>query len=308
MTRRSHRLALAVLLLSAASLPAADEVKPRWRFEKGQTLRYLLKHHEQRKVTVNVEDFETKTDVDFHWEWTVKEVDDKGVATLDAKLTGLRFEVRGRGYEFDYDSNGTNSSDDQFKKDMIAYLDDVRKAAYRLRLAPDGAVKEVRGFDSALADAPPANRVHDTNGLTLRDAAFGWYLQQALGVLPDAAVAEGGRWKRPTKTKLGSLGELSGETEYHLAKAAKAGGAKEHELRFAGARSLDLDMKWGDGSLRGPFTIAKVKGVVHFDPKTHAVARSEYKTEMSGDLKLNDSAEPVLKVELKQTVSLEARP
>jgi hypothetical protein len=49
-----------------------------------------------------------------------------------------------------------------------------------------------------------------------------------------------------------------------------------------------------------------VKGTVQFDPKAGAVRGSEYVTEMSGELKLNDSDNP-LKVEFKHKVEWEVR-
>jgi hypothetical protein len=267
-----------------------------------------MKHHETRKVTVNKEVFETKTQTDLDWAWKVKDVDAKGAATLEAKLTGLRVDITGRGYEFQYDSNGTNAGDEAYKKDLITLLDRFRRGAFRVKLASDGEVLEVHGFDPLVNEAPPESHVEDTNGLTLRDTAYAWYLQQALGRLPEAAVTPGGRWTRPAKQKLTALGEASGETTYQLAKPVEKDGRKLLPVEFSGTQSLDIDMKFAGGQLRGTMKIGKLKGTVLFDPKARSVARSDYTTDMAGDFRFNDNADAAIKVELRHAVSLEALP
>lgn len=308
MLRQSRRLALLALVLLTVALPAADGVKPRWQLKKGQVLKYLLRHHEDRTVSLKDEKFETRTELDLHWEWTVDAVDEKGTVTLKGKLAGLRAAIAGRGYEFAYDSNGTNASEEVYKKDLISYMDQLRSTAYTMRLSPEGQVIEISGFDKSLADMPPGSDVHSIHGYNLRDGSFAWYLQQSLGVLPDVQVQEGGRWKQPNKNKLAGIGELTGETEYRLTRAAKAGAAT-HELGFEGAHAMDVEMKFGTLILRGPMKIGKVRGTVQFDPKTQTVQSSEYKAEMRGDFKLNEDPDtPILKMEFKQTVTLETRP
>ena len=58
------RLTMAVLLFLGAALPlrAADDAALRWRLDKGQVLKYRLRHGEVRTVMVGDQKFTTTTD------------------------------------------------------------------------------------------------------------------------------------------------------------------------------------------------------------------------------------------------------
>jgi hypothetical protein len=299
-------LPLVLILFASAPLRAAEGVELRWAFKKGQTFKYLMKHHEVRTVAVGDGKFETTTDLDLDWQWTVADIDDKGVATVEAKLAGLKASIKGRDYEVQYDSAGKNTTEDAYAKTVVHYFDQLRFAKYRLRLGPDGRGAEFRGLDKVIADLPAGNQAADFHGLALRDDTFAWYLQQALGLLPEAKVTEGGKWKEPVKTKLAGLGEMTGQTEYRLDKPAKSGDVLCQVVRFEGSATVDLGMQFVNLSLSGPLKIIKVEGAVRFDPKAGAVHDSEYKTEMSGDLKLGDGG-TMMKVGYKQTVTWQAK-
>lgn len=299
-------LSLVLLLFASAPLHAAEGVELRWAFKKGQTFKYLMTHHEVRTVAVGDGKFETTTDLDLDWQWTVAEIDDKGVATVEAKLAGLKASIKGHDYEVQYDSAGKNTTEDAYTKTVFHYFDQLRFAKYRLRLAPDGRVVEVRGFDKVIADLPAGNQAAEFHGQGLHDDTFAWYLQQALGLLPAAKVTEGGKWKEPVKTKLAGFGDMTGQTEYRLDKPAKSGDVLCQVVRFEGSATIDLSLQLGNLGLAGPLKITKVEGAVRFDPKAGAVRDSEYKTEMSGDLKLGDGGS-IMKVGYKQTVTWQAK-
>src|SRR5262249_28280452 len=141
-------LGAAVLLLWGVSSAAGQEqgVELRWRFKKGQTFKYLLKHREVRTVEVAKQKFETTTASEYEWTWTVKDVDDKGAATLEHKFTAIRVTATGKDLDFQYDSSGANQSSDAYNKDLINLYDQLRFAGkYKVQLTPDGRVASVQG-------------------------------------------------------------------------------------------------------------------------------------------------------------------
>ena len=50
-------------------------------------------------------DYETTTDNEYDWQWTVTEIDDQGTATLEMKLNGLLVTSNGKDYEYRFDSS-----------------------------------------------------------------------------------------------------------------------------------------------------------------------------------------------------------
>jgi len=305
------RFGLVCVVLLAGSLAAHgdDAVELRWSFKKGQTLAYLLKHREVRTVEVGDNKFETTTTSDYDWEWKVREVDDQGAATLDLKLKGLRVASTGKDFEFQYDSARANESAEEFKKQTIQFYDQLRFTTFRLRLKPDGRVAEVHGFDKLLNEVTAGTQVAEFYGYNLRDDSFGWYLQMALGVLPEKAAKPGDKWKVPVQLKWAGLGQVTGQTEWGLDNPRKVGKPPCQQLRLDGAETMEVDMKWANAALRGTLKTSKLAGTVQFDPKAGAVQTSEVKADYAGDLKWGDGDQPlVLKVGFQHTLELEAKP
>src|SRR5262249_36859167 len=175
MTRSFPRLILAVLALhvaGASAVPAADPVELRWRFTKGDLRTYLFKHDEVRTVSINDQEFKTTTNSEYDWQWTVKDVEDSGVATLEMKLTGLRVKIEGKNYDLNYNSAGGNQGADDYRKKLINLFDQLRLASYKLKLKRDGRIVAIHGFDKLLGEVGNDMGVVDFNGLNLHDGTY----------------------------------------------------------------------------------------------------------------------------------------
>jgi hypothetical protein len=142
-------LSLASLVtLLVAAVPAAradDAVELRWRFKKGQVLKYRFQDHQQRTVAVGSEKLETTIDRDCEWQWKVEDVDAQGNATLEHKFTALKLRHVSKDFELEYDSSKSNDSIDDEKKKAIGLFDQIRLGTYRVKLTADGRVTEVYG-------------------------------------------------------------------------------------------------------------------------------------------------------------------
>jgi len=306
----SRGLASLLLLLSPAFLHAAEKMELQWKFKKGQVHKYLLKHREVRTVVVGDQKFETTTASEYELQWTVNDIDDKGVAVLEQKLTALRVTSTSTSFEFQYNSARGNQTDDAYKKKLVNYYDQLRFAGYRVRLKPDGRIVEVQGFDKVLGETGPDQDIANYHAINLHDGSFAWFLQQALGTLPEATVAGGGKWKVPVEGKLAEAGGLTGQVEFTLQeKPVQAGERTCQELRLTGAQALELDMKLFNNPLKGTLKTTKLAGAVRFDPKAGAVQNSEIQIEMSGDLKIGGGEKPAaFKVSFQHALELERKP
>jgi hypothetical protein len=305
-----NRALLAVsLLLAVPAVRAADTVELRWQFQKGQVLKYLLKHREVRTVAVADQKLETTTSVDYEWHFTVKDVEAAGAASLELKLAGLRVEAAGRDFAFSYDSSRSNDAEGEYNKNLKNFYDQMRFATFRLHLKPDGRVGEVYGFDKLLGETTPGTQVAEFHGYWLHDDSFGWFLQLALGVLPDRPIVPEARWKWPVPEKFKDLGTASGQLEFALDKPVKAGDRTLQQVAFSGAQATDLNMKFIDTTLSGELKTSKLKGAVRFDAAAGRVEAGEYTLDWGGDLKLGTGDKPlVLKTTIKNEVTLERKP
>jgi hypothetical protein len=286
MTRKPLVLAF---LLCCSWAWAADPGPPRWKFQKGQALNYLLKHGEVRTVEVGDQKLETTTRTEYEWTWTVADIGDKGTATLEQKLTALRVSCTGKDFQLDYDSARANTADDDYRKKLIRLLDQVRFFGnYQVRLGPRGEVVEVRGFSKLLEEHDPGMNILDFHALNLHDDTFGWFLGQALGRLPDAEQARKAKWRVDIDKEIAGMGPVTGSLDFTLKKAGAD--RRTLELDFQGTQTLDLDMKWIGIALRGKLQTTKLAGNVRFDAQAGALESSTAQIDMKGDLKFGDNS------------------
>src|SRR5436309_1630519 len=104
----------------------AEKQELRWRFKRGQKFHYVLKQREVRTASVGDRVFDTTTQTDYEWLWTVQDVDEQGMATLELKLTGLRVASNGKDFDFQYDSARGNEAPGDYKKKLIRFYDQLR--------------------------------------------------------------------------------------------------------------------------------------------------------------------------------------
>jgi hypothetical protein len=310
------RLSRVVLLaclpaLLPAAARAADAVELRWQFKKGQVLKYVLKDHEVRTVAVGEEKFERTADSEYEWHWTVLDVDDKGTATLEMKLAGLKVRSTHRmaEYDADYDSTRKNEPVSEYQKQLYNFYDQLRFGKYRMSLGRDGKVSDVYGLDKLMTETTAGTIVPDSDGLNLHDDSFGWILQAVLGAVPGKAAEEGAKWKQAAPGKLVGLGDATGETELTLEKPAKVGERTLPQVTLSGMQTIELNMKWGMRDLYGTLKTAKLAGKVLFDPKAGAVQHGATQLDFGGDVRWGNGDNAVkFRVDFKHTLELEQKP
>jgi hypothetical protein len=306
--RRCGLIAL-LLFVAASPVASADALDLRWHFSKGQVLKYLFKHREVRKVAVGDANLETTTTSEYEWDWTVQDIDDRGTATLEQKLTALRVNSTGKDFDFQYDSARGNAANEDYKKKLIAFYDQLRFTTYRIQLDRTGRVVQVTGFDKLLREANVGSQIADFYALALHDDTFAWYLQQALGTMPAKSVAVGQKWESVADAKLTDMGRLTGRNQYSLTGPAKVGDVACQELRVQGTQTLELDMTWLDNPLRGTLKIPRIAGNIRVDPKAGRVRSSDVQINMAGDLKFGSNDPPAaMRVEYEHKLELEALP
>jgi hypothetical protein len=295
---------LALFVITSLEVGAAEL---RWQFRKEQTFKYAMKHREVRLVELADQKFETTTTVEFEWQWTVQDVDADSVATLGQRFTSLVVHSTGKDFDFRYDSAQANQSQDDYTKKLIHLYEQVRFGEYRVRLRPDGRVASVSGFDKLLGEISADSNVLDFHALNLRDDTFGWYLQQALGVLPAKGAAVE-KWESRVDSKLAPFGQATGKTEYMRGKPQDEAGRILETITFKGSQLVELDMKWLNNALRGPLKVTKLTGAVRFDPKAGRVHNSTAEAEISGELLLGNDNPSKMKLSFQHTLELMAKP
>ncbi len=164
-------LALMLAFVSADSARAQAPWQFRW--EKGQSLVYRVKHVTNVSEIVEGAKVESASNLSLVKRWTVAEVDQQGVATLHLTILAMRNEQkRPNGETLIYDSVNLDKSTPELRESMSKF---INKTLVTLRVTSAGMVLDAKGSSLAKYEAEPPFAL----------------------VLPNAALKEGQSWVRP---------------------------------------------------------------------------------------------------------------
>jgi hypothetical protein len=190
-----------LLWLGTAS---AQTSPPRFHWQADQVLVYRVEQITSAAEVVGEKKVETKSKMNLTKKWRVREVDARGVATLEMSLPVLRIEnIRPTGDPLIFDSANPEKSNPEMVKELSKYVD---KSLAILRIDSQGKVVEVK--ESKFG---PASRFENELPFVL--------------TLPDAALKESATWERNYDLTLAppqGAGEKYQATQEYVCKSASA--------------------------------------------------------------------------------------
>jgi hypothetical protein len=167
------RWLLAVMLAFVSAGSARAQAPWQFRWEKGQSLVYRVKHITNVAEVVEGAKVESASNLSLVKRWTVAEVDQQGVATLQLTILAMRNEQkRPNGETLVYDSVNLDKSTPELRESMSKF---INKTLVTLRVNAAGMVLDAKGSSLAKYEAEPPFAL----------------------VLPNAALKEGQSWVRP---------------------------------------------------------------------------------------------------------------
>lgn len=252
---RCCAMVIGLLMLESDSW-AADP--PTFPLQKGQELHFkVVQSTLTRETTLDDKtgkpmEQEHTTKANVSRRWTVTEVDDKGVATMEMTITAMRWEQKLPNGEMDvFDSA---KPDDLNKNEMAKLIGSVQAI---VRIDPRGQLVEVKkGNAGRFAADLPFKIVH-----------------------PEKEVAEGGTWERTFKIKLDppqGTGETYDAIQKYTAKPAVNG------YYVVGIQTTVKDMP-KEAADQIPLLPILTEGDVYLHPKTgeYRAARFQWKKELA---------------------------
>jgi hypothetical protein len=195
---------IAALLLLA--LPAQEKVEVKWKFQTGRELRY--RHSQKQTMEFAGTAMEQQT-AQTHL-WTVKGVDDKGVAALETKVVAVAAKGTGPAGEYDYDSEKDKEAPENPQVAMMAKM--VGKT-FQMKMTPAGKIVELQGYDKLVDEmlkdlGEDAGPMKEMLKQMLSDDTMKSMMQQMAPMLPEKPVAKGESWKNDFTLKLPMMGGI----------------------------------------------------------------------------------------------------
>jgi hypothetical protein len=197
----------AALLLSAAQAVAQDgKVEVKWKFEKGRELQY---RHVQKQTMEFAGQAMEQENAQTHL-WTVKDIDDKGNATIETKCVAVAAKGAGAAGEYEYDSEKDKEAP---ANPQVAMMAKMVGHSFTMKMTPAGKIVELRGYDKLVDEmlkdlGDDAGPMKEMLKQMMSDDTMKSMMQQMAPMLPEKAVAKGESWKNEFTLKLPMLGGM----------------------------------------------------------------------------------------------------
>lgn len=148
------RFIFAIAFVLTFTLPSFAQAPWQFRWQKGQTLTYKIKHVTSVVEVIDKTTNASNSNLDLVNRWKVIDVDAKGVATLTLTLVSMRNEQkRANGDTLLFDSNDLEKSTPELREQMKKFIGQTVAA---LRMDGYGRVVEVtQGSAATLETEPP---------------------------------------------------------------------------------------------------------------------------------------------------------
>ena len=146
-------LVISISVLTALSSAAMAQDSWHFRWIKGASLTYQIKHYTSVIETIDTTTNSTDSKLDLINRWHVQDVDAKGIATLQLTLLAMRNEQkRANGEVLLFDSRDLDKSTPELREQMKKYIGSTLAV---LRVDAYGRVHEVKQGNAASFDAEP---------------------------------------------------------------------------------------------------------------------------------------------------------
>jgi len=208
------RLAGAVLALAIGLAPAARAEEPlRWKFEKGETIRYVLVQKAETKMKAGEVESGSTVNQTSDLRWIVDEVSPEGVAKLTQIIDRVRVKLEVAGQPaFEFDSNDKET----VHEGQFAQIVPVFKAlaGFECSLAMDsrGRIDDVKISEKSL-EALKGSIAGPMSNLFSEDSMKNMITQSSL-ILPEQAVEDGKGWTDQSKLSVPQLGTIVTDKTY----------------------------------------------------------------------------------------------
>lgn len=269
MSMRRAAIAALVLMGIGGSARAADESTLRWKFQKGDVLKYEFKQKNDLNLKAAGQELKNVSELTFNVRWEVKSVADDGAAKVTMKVERVRAHVKNGQQTIDFDSNAKGDAEPAAAAISTAYRE-VVGPDYLLTVDSKGKVVEAKVPDAVKESlkGSPFQAIAD-GGSVLSDSGVKNMFLQVIPVFPDKPVAQGGKWVTLMELPTGPLTVKLKET-YTLAKSGPDGATIEATLStkmepVAGVPlTVEMKKETGDATFTFDAKAGRItKSVVH---------------------------------------------
>ena len=275
---RAYASLLVVSVLTLVATAARGDEPLRWKFNKGQTLRYTLTQKVRSKSEVSGKTFEVLQNQETDMTWKVTDVDASGNAEMDQIMDRILVTVTGPGNETKIDTKTEPAAEEPPQlKILRSLIGNPIHMKMSVRGDISGVTVSPKILEAFKSFSSPAG-----GGAMFSEDWIKKTTSQATIVLPEGPLVKGYTWKS-NKSQPWPFGTIVLETTYTFE------GLSGAEDRIGMVVNADIK-----GTPESPAKIKMLssdgKGVVRFDPKAGTLRGSELNLKMTMQITVNGQA------------------
>ncbi|MEK6233109.1 MAG: hypothetical protein N2C14_00200 [Planctomycetales bacterium] len=264
-------------MILAAALPcgpATGQTLLRWKFEPGQSARYVTTEKNTISIKVGEETAEASASRELHSLRKVVAVDDQGTAAMEQTLERVVLSVKKPGQDDAvFDSDDPKKRQGLGKQQILPLIRATQATPVTFRWSADGKISDVSigpALQAALLKTSSEDRVP-----TFSKKGLEKFVASAAVPLPKEPVSPGDSWKREVELVLPSLGILRIRLTYFYRGPKQHQGETLERIDLQGKIALvGLDKKTPP---RGEIKSQSMQGVLWFDNAAGRAVESSVK-------------------------------
>jgi hypothetical protein len=255
---RHKLLSLVTALALCAPGFAQGEVDLKVTTKKGASVWLLEETKQSQVIDMQGQEMETEQKTSKFLQFTVKDVDDKGVMTIETRIVRIQGSMglpMGMGdMEFDSAAPESNEEEDDGGMGMGAMMSGLKKSmmagvgkSFTAKVDAKGKVVELMDDAKELLKDSGGGGGRMMNGPALTEEALKDLVSSAFGEMPEKPIAVGAEWQRDEKE---AGGRMPSQNKFKLT-LAKAD-AESFEITIAGTvEKLPMPENAGDDTIEG---------------------------------------------------------
>jgi len=272
---------LALLAALAAASSATAQTVLRFKFEKGNKLKYVM----DQNMTMNMtgpQNLKLTMNQQMEMKQAVNDVNAEGAADITQQITGMKMKMRGPGgIGFEYDSKkGGNQLQGPFAQ-MKDIFDALLSAKFEMKMSARGEVLDVT-VPAELLKKLQANPAMQGMSEMFSKDGFKQLIMQGSPTLPEKAVQRGDKWQHKFVMKNKQLGnpEITASFTYE---------GKEGNLdKIAVNMKFDLSKFKPPGGIQLKVTNFDTNGYMYFNNEAGRLERSTVKQNLEMEISVGN--------------------
>jgi len=194
----------AVAALLAQPAQAADAL--RWKFTKGETLKYTMEQKTTQDMKAKERELKTTLNQTIDLHWTIKNVAGE-VAEMSQTIDRVRTKVEVPGNAFEFDSQSGKSPEGPIAGMLIPMLKALVGAEFSFKMNGRGELTDIQVPKQLLESLSKAGPAATAGGMFSEEGLKNLISQSSL-TLPENGLEKGGSWTQQARVPVPMLGTM----------------------------------------------------------------------------------------------------